>query len=100
MNLSLLPRPVRRLLALRPAPSHQDRAAFDQAATALYRLVEPMCAGVDAVEYAARIATHPSHVLRDHARARLERQRQRLAADYRAADNALTTVIRAMERSR
>ena len=66
MNLQLL-RPIRQLLALRPAPSHQDRAAFAQAASALYRLVEPMCAGVDAVEYAARIATHPSHVLRARA---------------------------------
>lgn len=97
MSLQLL-RPIRRLLALRPAPSHQDRAAFALAASALYRLVEPMCAGVDAVEYAERISTHPSHVLRAHARARLERQRERLTATYQAADKALEAVIRVMER--
>ena len=90
-------RPLR-LLALRLPPSREQRAAFAQAATALYRLVEPMCAGVDAVEYAERIITHPSPVLRDHARARLERQRERLTADYQAADKALEAVIRVMER--
>ena len=98
MSLQLLPR-VRRLLALRLPPSRQQRAAFAQAATALYRLVEPMCTGVDAVEYAERIITHPSPVLRAHARARLERQRERLTADYQAADKALEAVIRVMERS-
>ena len=99
MSLQLL-RPIRRLLALRPTLSREQRAAFAQAATALYRLVEPMCAGVDAVEYAERISTHPSHVLRDHARARLQRQRERLTATYQAADKALVTAIKVMERSR
>ena len=96
--LNFARRPLR-LLALRLPPSRQQRAAFAQAATALYRLVEPMCAGVDAVEYAERIITHPSPVLRDHARARLERQRERLTATYQAADKALEAVIRVMERS-
>ena len=96
--LNFARRPLR-LLALRLPPSRQQRAAFAQAATALYRLVEPMCAGVDAVEYAERIITHPSPVLRAHARARLQRQRERLATDYQAADKALETVIRIMERS-
>ena len=96
--LNFARRPLR-LLALRLPPSRQQRAAFPQAATALYRLVEPMCAGVDAVEYAERIITHPSPVLRAHARARLERQRERLTADYQAADKALEAVIRVMERS-
>lgn len=95
--LNFARRPLR-LLALRPAPSREQRAAFAQAATALYRLVEPMCTGVDAVEYAERIATHPSRVLRDHARARLERQRERLTATYQAADKALVTAIKVMER--
>ena len=96
--LNFARRPLR-LLALRLPPSRQQRAAFAQAATALYRLVEPMCTGVDAVEYAERIITHPSPVLRAHARARLQRQRERLATDYQAADKALETVIRIMERS-
>jgi hypothetical protein len=96
--LNFARRPLR-LLALRLPPSRQQRAAFAQAATALYRLVEPMCTGVDAVEYAERIITHPSPVLRAHARARLERQRERLTADYQAADKALEAVIRVMERS-
>ena len=96
--LNFARRPLR-LLALRLPPSRQQRAAFAQAATALYRLVEPMCTGVDAVEYAERIITHQSPVLRDHARARLQRQRERLATDYQAADKALETVIRIMERS-
>lgn len=96
--LNFARRPLR-LLALRLPPSREQRAAFAQAATALYRLVEPMCAGVDAVEYAERIITHPSPVLRDHARARLERQRERLTATYQAADKALEAVIRVMERS-
>ena len=96
--LNFARRPLR-LLALRLPPSRQQRAAFAQATAALYRLVEPMCAGVDAVEYAERIITHPSPVLRDHARARLERQRERLTATYQAADKALEAVIRVMERS-
>ena len=50
-------------------------------------------------EYAERIITHPSPVLRDHARARLQRQRERLTATYQAADKALEAVIRVMERN-
>ncbi len=91
-------RPLR-LLALRPTPRRDQRAAFAQAATALYRLVEPMCTGVDAVEYAERIITHPSPVLREHAVARLERQRARLTADYQAADRAYETVIQVVRQS-
>lgn len=91
-------RPLR-LLALRLPPSREQRAAFAQAATALYRLVEPMCTGVDAVEYAQQIVTHPSRVLREHAVARLERQRARLTADYQAADRAYETVIQVVRQS-
>ena len=96
MSLQLLPR-VRRLLALRPPPSRETQAVFDRATHALYGLVEVMCNGVDAIEYARRIVTHPSRVIRAHARARLERQRAALTTTYETAHAALTAAIETLE---
>lgn len=101
MSLRLLPASVRRLLAPRPAPRALPRPApslsLDPVERALYRLVEPMCAGLDAVDYARRIVSHPSVVLHRHALARLNRQRNALRDAYHAADEALASVIQAVE---
>lgn len=98
MSLQLLPSSLkRRLLALRPAPPRDTRAALDIATSALYRLAEPTFAGADALDYARRIVTHPSHVLREHAVARLRRQRDALTRAYHAADAALGSAITVLE---
>lgn len=97
MSLQLLPSLKRRLLMLRPAPARHEQAVFDVATSALYRLAEPTFAGADALDYARRVLTHPSHVLREHALARLRRQRAALAAAYQAADRALASAITVIE---
>lgn len=89
---------VRLPLPRRPvAPPPDRRVALEQAQRALYRLVEPMCAGLDAVEYAHRIVSHPSVVLHRHALNRLHRQRAALRDAYRDADQAIQATIHALE---
>lgn len=98
MTPNLLP-DLRRLLHLRPAPRPQQIVPLEVAERALYDVAEPVFAGVDAVEYAQRVLTHPSQVLRDHALARLKRQRDALTRAYVTAHRALGVAIEAVERS-
>ncbi len=84
-------------LPRRPAAPTDQRVRLEQAQRALYRLVEPMCAGLDAVEYAHRIVSHPSVVLHRHALNRLHRQRDALRDAYREADQVMQETIRVLE---